>query len=29
VKIGGISIEGMQSGDVRELTKIEALQALQ
>lgn len=29
VKIGEISIEGMQSGDVRELTKIEALQALQ
>ena len=29
VKIGGINIEGMQIGDVRELTKIEALQALQ
>lgn len=29
VKIGGIAIEGMQIGDVRELTKIEALQALQ
>lgn len=29
VKIGGIAIDGMQIGDVRELTKIEALQALQ
>ena len=29
VKIGGISIDTMQIGDVRELTKIEAIQALQ